>query len=307
VRAFTIGINEHRAHCFILFAQREEQAKNMKDDLIFLAASCVNRQRLFLDKHLDGYATIQFTPRGGVEVGYDDEWFLLTGRAWFWPAHPGARIRFRPAPGYHHWPHRHVGFRGALVEEWRASGLWLERPQAAPASRDAKGWDWYFAELTALSRRADGLGRRRAINRVEDLLLEMADVRKQEARGAALEYSWAQAPWLHDFVEKLSVDPQRVQSTPDYSKLARDFQISEATLRRQFKSALGVSPHSYWLRSRADAARILLSETDLPLKAIASRLGYENEYFFSRQFKQFAGVAPGVFRKSRMGTSRTSR
>jgi AraC-like DNA-binding protein len=43
----------------------------------------------------------------------------------------------------------------------------------------------------------------------------------------------------------------------------------------------------------------LLTETDLPLKAVAERLGYDSVYFFARQFRQIAGVPPGVFRRSR--------
>ena len=269
-------------------------------DLIFLATSRVEQNRSFLDKYLDGYATIQFSPRGGVEVGYDERWYCLTGGAWFWPAHPGVRLRFRPAPGYETWPHRHVGFRGALVEEWRASGLWLETPQSAPPSRSAAQWDEYFHQWSALAQRQDALGRRRAINVLEGLLLELADARQKSRRGAALEYSSQRAPWLPRVLELLKTAIEKGENAPDYAQVARDLRISEATLRRHFKTATGVSPHEYFLRSRADTARVLLRESNLPLKAVATRLGYENEYFFSRQFKQFTGVSPGVYRKSRL-------
>lgn len=47
-------------------------------------------------------------------------------------------------------------------------------------------------------------------------------------------------------------------------------------------------------------ARALLADTDLTLAALAARLGCENPYFFSRQFKQQVGVPPGVYRRSRV-------
>jgi transcriptional regulator GlxA family with amidase domain len=53
------------------------------------------------------------------------------------------------------------------------------------------------------------------------------------------------------------------------------------------------------LQSRIAAARHLLSDTDLPIKQIAARLGYSNVYFFSRQFTAMAGVSPGIYRTSR--------
>lgn len=266
----------------------------MDTNLIFLATSRVEHNRTCLDKHLNGYATIQFSPSGGVEVGYDEEWFTLTGGAWFWPAHPGERIRFRPAHDHKSWPHRHVGFRGALIEQWRENGLWLVRPQRAPAPRVAKQWDEYFDQLILLARRGDAYGRLRAANMLEGLLLELADARTGQSAVARRE------PWLAQVIEEISVRPDAIHSAPTYSVLANTLGMSEATLRRRFKKAMSISPHAYVLQSRAAAARSLLSETDMPLKEIASRLGYDNEYFFSRQFKELVGVAPSVFRKSRL-------
>lgn len=283
--------------CNVLYFTR------MQEDLIFLATSYTNNSRNRLDKYLAGYATVQFSPTGGVQVAYDDDWYTLVDGPWFWPAHPGVRTRFRAAPGYVSWPHRHVGFRGALVESWRASGLWLEKPQSAPPPRNAAQWDTYFEELRALSLRSDALGRRRAINMLESLLLELADARAREQRGAALEHSTSRAPWLAELLQRLVINQQGENPVPNYSQLAQELNISEATLRRGFKTALGVSPHTYWLRLRCDAARVLLEETDMPLKAIAAHLGYENESFFSRQFRQSTGVPPGVYRRSRLQKS----
>ena len=269
----------------------------MDTALIFLAASRVEHNRARLDKYLNGYSTIQFSPSGGVEVGYDEQWFTLLNGPWFWPAHPGERIRFRPAPGHFEWAHRHVGFRGALVEQWNSNGMWLQRPQRAPASKTGEEWDDWFAELRRLSQRADVRGRLRAINMLEGLLLELADERAIGGESTSRE------PWLGQVVEQLTVAPDRASALPDYGKMAHDLGMSEATFRRRFKRAMSISPHAYVLQSRVAAARALLTETDLSLKEIAARLGYDNEYFFSRQFKQIAGVAPGTFRKSRLAKS----
>jgi AraC-like DNA-binding protein len=269
----------------------------MESSLIFLATSRVQHNQFLLDKYLNGYSTIQFSPSGGVEVGYNEKMFVLTGGAWFWPAHPGERIRFQAAPGYNSWPHRHVGFRGALVEKWNNEGIWLQRPQRAPSSRSAEEWDEWFAQWQRLSQRTDERGRLRAINLLEGLLLELADARASNAESTSRE------PWLRHAIEKITVSPDNASLSPNYQKLAHELGMSEATLRRRFKRAMSISPHGYALQSRAATARALLTETDMPLKEIAARLGYDNEYFFSRQFKQIVGVAPGAFRKSRLAGS----
>jgi AraC-like DNA-binding protein len=76
--------------------------------------------------------------------------------------------------------------------------------------------------------------------------------------------------------------------------------LSLTALRRRFKEATGMPLHTWVLQHRVAQARTLLSESDLPLKAIALQLGYNNVYFFARQFKQMTGVAPGHYRKSRL-------
>jgi AraC-like DNA-binding protein len=267
----------------------------MDSSLIFLAASSVDRTALQLDKYLDGYATIQYTPAGGLEVGYDERFYSLLDRPHFFPAHPGVRTRFRAAPGYTHWAHRHVGFRGPLLEQWRADGIWLETPQQAPPPRDAAQWDSWFASLIDLSRRTDRWGRLRAINQLEQLLLQLADARQSGQAGDAPRGE----PWLGELLSLLAALPNGCEA-PDYTRLARSLGMSSSTLQRRFKKAMNTTLHAYVVRRRVDAARTLLSETDLPLKSIAGRLGYNNITFFSRQFHQNIGVSPGVYRKSRM-------
>jgi len=45
------------------------------------------------------------------------------------------------------------------------------------------------------------------------------------------------------------------------------------------------------------ARRVLLIETDLPVKAIGMQCGFENDSYFFRQFKREMNVSPLVFRK----------
>jgi len=45
----------------------------------------------------------------------------------------------------------------------------------------------------------------------------------------------------------------------------------------------------------------MLVHTDEPIKMIAARLGYNDVYFFSRQFRLITGVPPAIYRRSRQG------
>ncbi len=75
--------------------------------------------------------------------------------------------------------------------------------------------------------------------------------------------------------------------------------MSLAMVRRHFRSATGTPLHEYRLRRRLALARSLLSETDMPVKAIAESLDYTGVYFFTRQFRRLVGILPATFRESR--------
>ena len=261
----------------------------MEPELIFLAATREESCEVRVDKYLQGYATMQYMEHGRAFLAYDDEEFDVEG-AWFWPAHPGPKIRFHSPVAGGSWFHRHVGFQGARVEAWMAQGLWPRGPQEAPGTRTALQWGALFDEMIAHSRRDDAWSRRLAANLLENLLLELAQARQSTSREEG-------DLWLREVLQELQSEEA---AWPDYARLARSQGVSEGTLRRRFKASTGSSIHAFVVRERVARARTLLLETDWPLKEIASKLGYANVYFFARQFRQVAGVAPGVFRKSRL-------
>lgn len=255
------------------------------DDLTFLGTTRTPASRLRLDKHVVGYYTLQYMEYGGVDLAYDDRWTRMEG-AWFWPAYPGPRLRFHVAPGYDCWFHRHIGFHGPRVARWIASGLWPTEAQPAPPGRD---YPARFDELLAQARRQNHWGRLRAVNLLEQILIELAEERER-----ASQVGVGGAAWLAPVLEQLDGSGA---FAPDYTRIAASVGMGESTLRRRFKQATGLSPRDYALQSRLTRARALLADTDLPLKAVAERLGYDSVYYFARQFKQTVGVAPGAFRR----------
>jgi len=67
---------------------------------------------------------------------------------------------------------------------------------------------------------------------------------------------------------------------------------------RLFKRILGISPQAHAIRVRIDRARQLLIESSLTISQIADALGYDDVFFFSRQFKARTGQTPGQYRQS---------
>ncbi|HEX8832618.1 MAG TPA: helix-turn-helix transcriptional regulator [Abditibacteriaceae bacterium] len=260
----------------------------MEDDLIILASSRTPDCYQILDKRLDSYATVQYMSQGAVRVAYDHTWHELTG-SWFWPAYPGPRLRFRPVDAVTTWFHRHLGFRGPLFHRWVAAGLWFHVPQPAPLGFD---WETFFDEMIDVSKDPGRLARLRTINMLENLLIRLAESRATSGQNEE---------WLRVVLDRLQItETAPVVDTPNYALIAHEAGMSEALLRRKFKDACGTSLHQFYLQARVASARNMLGETDLPIKAIAHKLGYTNVHFFSRQFRALSGVTPAQYRRSRL-------
>ena len=70
---------------------------------------------------------------------------------------------------------------------------------------------------------------------------------------------------------------------------------------RQFRKSFGVSARQWIKEERIRSAESLLLESGLSVTEIAYELGYDDIYFFSRQFKEVTGLSPLHWRKQRIG------
>jgi AraC-like DNA-binding protein len=69
---------------------------------------------------------------------------------------------------------------------------------------------------------------------------------------------------------------------------------------RAFKKATGFTPSRYLTRLRMNRAKQLLMMPELSLKEIATHVGFQDELYFSRVFKNVVGVSPTIFMKENM-------
>lgn len=68
---------------------------------------------------------------------------------------------------------------------------------------------------------------------------------------------------------------------------------------RLFRQATGESPRDFVVRARLEKAAMLLRESELTVTEVAEALGYQNIYFFSRQFREKLGQPPSEYRRGR--------
>ena len=82
------------------------------------------------------------------------------------------------------------------------------------------------------------------------------------------------------------------------NKLAAKACLSVPQFYRLFKSVTGLSPLDYVIQLRLREASRLLLNTDQSMLEISERVGWENQFHFSRIFKNTYGISPLKYRKS---------
>jgi AraC-like DNA-binding protein len=82
-------------------------------------------------------------------------------------------------------------------------------------------------------------------------------------------------------------------------ELAQAAHMSVSRYEVAFSNRTGCSPINFFNRMRIQKACHSLDSTKHPVKQIASDLGFEDPYYFSRLFKKLVGVSPAGFRKQK--------
>ena len=83
----------------------------------------------------------------------------------------------------------------------------------------------------------------------------------------------------------------------DVVSFAEEANMSRVHYTRRFKRAIGLSPNEFLVKQRVECSAVLLKRTDWTLEQIAEVVGYSEQHYFSRQFRQVMGISPGAFRK----------
>lgn len=88
----------------------------------------------------------------------------------------------------------------------------------------------------------------------------------------------------------------RLADPPSLEELATEAGVSKFHFTRLFRRKTGLNPHAYLMRLRMDAARSMLSSTDLHVGAVATLCGFKRGAELSRAFAAQLGMSPTCWR-----------
>ena len=103
---------------------------------------------------------------------------------------------------------------------------------------------------------------------------------------------------VREALTKMALYPDRPWRVAALARLCR---LSEPHFYRKFKQATGSTPIDWLRRERINHARRRLLESGDPIKQISEQVGYNDPFFFSRDFKRYTGVAPKNYRNQHIG------
>ena len=117
-------------------------------------------------------------------------------------------------------------------------------------------------------------------------VLETIDQQKTEKKLEAL---------LH-LKEATDFMDQQFIKNPSLKEIADQVHLSPNHFHRLFTQAFGVTPHTYMLSLRMNLAKERLTYSSDRIKQIATEVGYENPFQFSKMFKRHVGMSPKAYR-----------
>lgn len=81
-------------------------------------------------------------------------------------------------------------------------------------------------------------------------------------------------------------------------KMAEGLKLGRTALFKRVKDITGSTPNEYIRKKRIEHAQQLLADDTLTIQQVANRVGFEDQYYFSKVFKSVAGMSPSQYRKT---------
>jgi AraC-like DNA-binding protein len=124
---------------------------------------------------------------------------------------------------------------------------------------------------------------------------------------------------LYRFISLFVFHDVKIKSSPDRDMIADAIRFLKANIHKMltvediaghfcyssshfsalFKNKTGSSPLEYFIQLKIHYSCQLLDQSGLRIKEIASKVGYEDPYYFSRLFCKVMGVSPNKYREKK--------
>ena len=218
--------------------------------------------------------------------------FCSVGKTW--DVVPGSMLLVLPAVKHYYYPKKEtgwqeywVGFKGSFFNRLAKLGLLSEDRLFFNIGLN----DYFtsiFKKIFDEVKSQKPLYQMKACSAVLTLITEMLSrSRRQE-----------QPDFYRQIVEKAKfLMETNIDGDINISNIAAQIGISTSRLNEIFKQFSSMTPYQYFIQLKIHKAEQILSEENIPVKEAAWRMGFDDQYYFSRLFKNKTGIAPSDWKK----------
>lgn len=121
---------------------------------------------------------------------------------------------------------------------------------------------------------------------IQNLLVEIYFANKKETPGKS-------DSLLEQLIFEIKNNPAKWWSIEDMAEYCN---LSAIQFNRVFKKKAGLTPKNYIDNFKMQMAVEMLGDVSMPISEVSSKLGYLDQYHFSRRFKQLRGHSPQNYR-----------
>ncbi|MFF7445045.1 MULTISPECIES: helix-turn-helix domain-containing protein [unclassified Streptomyces] len=233
---------------------------------------------------LDHHVAVVVSTGGGWYEDARGRRTTVTAPALLWLT-PGVPHHYAPDPDTG-WDEGFVDFTGPAADTYTELG-YIEPDRPVVPLLDAAGPRAVIGRMARAARRDNPLLEVETGAAVHELLVALRRARADLT------------PHGHQVLKALARDACTPMTVADH---AARHGMTLAELRTAVRRGAGCSPKDYLLGIRLGRAKELLAGTELPVAAVARRVGYDDPAYFSRLFTRRVGTAPVRFRAQQSRT-----
>ena len=125
----------------------------------------------------------------------------------------------------------------------------------------------------------------------------LAELTREHAAAAKMATSATEQHHRDVIMQTAAQISESPAQTPTVNELAVNAGYSVDHFSRIFLKIVGTRPQDYIINAKIERARQLLAESDLTVGSISEVVGFQDIFYFSRQFTQKTGATPTEFRR----------
>ena len=236
------------------------------------------------------YWGLQFVWKGDIVLQIEEGKSFTASAPFVFITTPGKLFSYACPPGKRR-SHSFCCFRGKRVEEYIESGLLpVNEEEPFIPIHDSKFFQEKFRLLIRELRIPDVFHHAKAVLLLEELFLTLLE---ENAYSSLREKDHWSA--LRSLQEEVASFPEKEW---DFKKESKKLSLSYSQFRFLYKGMTGKPPWQYLLACRLRKGEELLLTTHLRVNEIAHLCGFEDEFHFSRSFRQNKGLSPSRFREN---------